>query len=118
MSWLVLIVGLSRDIAACLLLPNSMAALMVIALASPIPLIFISSLTDNLPNSGRLCLLACNISCARSSAVLFFVPWLIKMASNSESLRDMGFLLSSFSLGLSSFAHPLIEYFSDCMSQD
>ena len=104
-----------RMLPACLLLPSSRAAAIAMALASPMPLTLMMSFTESFPSSFRLFFPNKRISFARSTADFSLVPWCMRMASNSESLKAAAVLLSNFSLGLSSFAQFLIEYFSACI---
>src|SRR5688572_16615999 len=105
----------SLEAIAYLLRPSSIAATSPMALASPIPWIFISSFTESLPSSLRLSLLNLRTSWASSRADLSRVPWLRRIAINSELLNEEIPLASSFSLGRSSFAHSLIEYLFACI---
>ncbi len=106
--------GLVKLKDACLRRPSSSAAVIEMALASPIPFTDIRSFTVSFPNSFRLSLPSLRMSLASSMALFSRLPVLIRMANNSESLKEAEPLDSNFSLGLSSFAHCFIEYFCSC----
>jgi hypothetical protein len=84
------------------LLPNSRAAIMVIALASPIPLNCINCDKLSLPNAFKFWLTLANIRLLKSTAVSFLLPDPIKIAINSASLKAFLPLSINFSRGLSS----------------
>src|SRR5690606_6235313 len=87
--------------------------MMVIALASPIPLNFLSLVKDNLLNSFKLELTACKILLHKSTADSSRVPEPMRIANSSASDKAACPLSIIFSRGLSSSAHCLIEnYFS------
>ncbi len=110
MPVLLLICGFSRLSVASLRLPNSIAAAIVTAFASPMPLIFMSSLTDSLPSSTRLFLLRCMTSRPRSTADRSRVPFCMRMDSSSTSLRLAAPSSRNFSRGLSVCAHDLMGF--------
>ena len=90
------------------LLPNSNAAAMEMALASPIPLNCMSWDTDIFPNVFKLFSEEAKMRWHNCTALSFREPEPIKIASNSESDKvDLPFR-RNFSRGRSSSAHWLI----------
>ncbi len=111
-SLLELIAFFSSPSVSFLLLPNSSAATMLIALASPIPLNCFKSEIESFPNLFKSFLMELKIRFESSTAVSFLLPELINMAINSASDSAPLPFESNFSRGLSSSAHALIFNFS------
>ncbi len=80
-----------------------------IALASPIPLNFCKSATDNFPSLFKLLSIEAKILLDKSTALSFRLPEPIKIAINSASDNADFPFNTNFSLGLSSSAHDLME---------
>ena len=83
-------------------LPNSKAARMVKAFASPIPLNSISCFRDNFPRALKLLSTLAKIRLHSSTALSFLLPEPIKIATNSASLNAAFPLSLNFSRGRSS----------------
>ncbi|MCY1243260.1 hypothetical protein D3C86_1585740 [compost metagenome] len=88
--------------------PNSIAAIMVIAFASPIPLKVINCSLESFPKAFRFSTLA-NMRLLKATALSVKFPEPIKMAISSALLKASLPLSFSFSRGLSSSAQFLIE---------
>ena len=84
-----------------LLTPNSKAAAIVMAFASPMPLIFIFLISDtgNEPSRFKSFFVADNRFFAISNAEKDVVPLLMRMANNSEWLKECAPFNNNFFLG-------------------
>ena len=102
------IVPLWIGFSLCILADNSKRAISLAALASPIPSILHSSSNEYCDNLFRELSQYERILRDKSTALKFFVPELIRMASNSASLSELVPELIIFSLGLSSLFQSLI----------
>jgi len=91
--------------------PSSNAAIIEIALASPIPLNFKRSLIDNLPIAKRSLFTEAKTRLDKSTADSFLDPEPIIMASNSALVSAALPFTKSFSLGRSSSAQDEIAIF-------
>lgn len=77
----------SKASAPLLRLPNSNAAIIDMALASPIPLNAVSCLIDSFPNSLKLLSVLAKIRLDNATALSVLVPEPIKIATSSASLK-------------------------------
>ena len=98
---------MSLLISPCMRQPSSRAAIRVVALASPSPLMEPNWLYSMRESSVRLLPACCSTSLAMSTALLPGTPLRSRIASNSALLSSFLPFPSIFSRGLSSSAHSL-----------